>query len=38
MRVLAWTVLRTLHADDTADRDLETWLRRLGADQATVAA
>lgn len=38
MRVLAWTVLRSLHADDNADRDLETWLRRLGANHATAAA
>jgi hypothetical protein len=38
MRVLAWTVLRSLHTDETADRDLETWLRRLGAGHATVAA
>jgi len=38
MRVLAWTVLRSLSADDTANRDLENWLRRLGANHAGAAA
>ncbi|MFC5139701.1 hypothetical protein ACFPK1_15780 [Actinomycetospora rhizophila] len=38
MRVLAWTVLRTLHADDAADVDLEGWLRRLGRDRTPAAA
>ncbi|WP_405957266.1 hypothetical protein [Streptomyces phaeochromogenes] len=38
MRILAWSVLRSLRPDDHADRDLETWLRRLGADHATAAA
>nr|WP_206439421.1 hypothetical protein [Streptomyces scabichelini] len=38
MRILAWSVLRSLSPDDHADRDLETWLRRLGAAHATAAA
>ncbi|MFK4100750.1 hypothetical protein ACI2L1_11870 [Streptomyces sp. NPDC019531] len=38
MRILAWTVVRSQRPDDNADRDLETWLRRLGADHATAAA
>ncbi|WP_416960415.1 hypothetical protein [Streptomyces sp. Agncl-13] len=38
MRILAWTVLRSQRPDENADHDLETWLRRLGADRATAAA
>jgi hypothetical protein len=39
MRVLAWSVLRSLHPDDdgAATRDLEAWLRRLGGDRAAAA-
>ncbi|MFI0240423.1 hypothetical protein [Streptomyces sp. NPDC016845] len=36
MRILAWTVLRSQRPDDNADRELQTWLRRLGADRVTV--
>ena len=38
MRVLAWTVLRAQGGDGTANHDLESWLRRLGANRTGAAA